>query len=187
MTEIKLKTKSTSNHVEYAGNKGVLELMQRQVDHEFENERLYLSMSIWLHSNGFIQTAKFFSRHSVEERGHGMDFINAMLKQKVAIKTPYTTDIERDFTDVRSLLVIAVEQEEKTSKMILELHKKAIEENSLFSEVSTKYVEEQMEETQLFNSLLNLYDLCDGSKIDFELEVLALKDSKNNKYKMGML
>ena len=34
-------------------------LLQKQVNYEFENERLYLSMSFWLSYNGFTETAKF--------------------------------------------------------------------------------------------------------------------------------
>ena len=48
-------------------------LLQAQVDHEFENERLYLSMALWCASKGYVQTSRFFSEHALEEREHGMD------------------------------------------------------------------------------------------------------------------
>jgi len=34
-------------------------LLQAQVNHEFENERLYLSMALWASNKGYIETGKF--------------------------------------------------------------------------------------------------------------------------------
>lgn len=160
-------------------------LLQKQVDHEFDNERLYLSMSLWCEDKGYIQTAKFFSEHSLEERDHGMGFINFMLKKGMRVETPYTTGVPREFDDLKDVLVQSVTREKETSEMIAELYKVSIEHNSLASTVAKHYLDEQVEEEQLFVSLLNLYRLCNGSKIDFEMEVNSIK--KSGKYSIGKL
>lgn len=160
-------------------------LIQRQVVHEFQNERLYLSMALWCSKNGYAQTAKFFSGHSLEERSHGMGFINAMIKQRMDVITPEPGPVEFEFDGLEDVLKKAMKREIKTSKLIAQLHNKAISEQSLISRVTEAYLEEQVEEEQLFQSLLTLFDVCNGSKIDFEMEVRTIKSS--GKYKIGEL
>lgn len=156
-------------------NGSIKDLFQKQVEHEFENERLYLSMALWCSKNGYVETAKFFSEHALEERAHGMRFINFMIKQKMCVLTPYTTDIDRDFSDMKDVLIKSVAREVMTSKMISALHKRVLEDGKLEAEITQKFLGEQLEEEQLFLSILNLYDLCEGSKIDFEMEVGQIK------------
>lgn len=163
----------------------VYKLLQRQVNHEFENERLYTSMALWCEKNGYIETAKFFSGHSLEERKHGMAFINFMLKQKMSVETPYTTDIPRDFDSLKDVIVSSVRKENETTKMIEELHKEAVVNSPVVVTIAHQFLCEQVEEEQLFLSLLNLFKLCGDSKIDFEMEVGLLKSS--SKYKIGEL
>ena len=160
-------------------------LLQEQVVHEFQNERLYLSMALWCSKNEYMQTAKFFSTHALEERQHGMAFINAMIKQRMDVVTPEPGPVETDFTNLEDVLEKAMKREIKTSKLIAQLHATAIKEHSLISQVTEEYVEEQVEEEQLFQSLLTLFHVCDGSKIDFEMEVRTIKTS--GKYVIGNL
>lgn len=152
-------------------------LLQKQVEHEFHNERLYLSMAIWCNIKGYVETAKFFSTHALEERKHGMDFLNFMLNQRLPVETPIVTDVPTEFSDLTAVLTKALEREKLTSKMIAELHRDAISNASLASQVTTKYIAEQVEEEELFQSILNLHELCNGNKIDFEMEIGAVKSS----------
>jgi ferritin len=160
-------------------------LLQRQVNHEFENERLYLSMALWCEEKGFVETAKFFSGHALEERAHGMDFINFMAMKKMKVLTPVPTETKREYENLREVLEDSVKREKETSKMIGELLKVSINDGNLASVIAKKYMGEQLEEEQLFNSILNLHELCNGSKIDFEMEIGNIK--ANGKYKLGSL
>jgi len=99
------------------------DLMQNQVDHEFENARLYLAMAIWCHINGYIETAKFFSTHALEERKHGMDFLNTMLVLDMEVRQPITKEMKGDYDDLEELLEAAVDREIVTSVLIGKLHK----------------------------------------------------------------
>lgn len=173
--EIKIGSKSSK----------IKELLQRQVCHEFENERLYISMSLWCEENGYTETALFFSNHSIEERDHGMDFINYMAKRKMRIEPPCDVKIQRDFDDMKSLLNAALAQEFKTTTMIKEIHQEALKTSDLAITIASEYLHEQLEEEQLFTSVINLYNLCNGSKIDFEMVINKIKDK--NKYKLGSL
>lgn len=158
---------------------------QEQIVHEFQNEKLYLSMAIWLAKNGYNQTAEFFSTHALEERKHGMDFINAMLKQSFDVETPEPPAVEKEFKDLKDLLEKALKRELKTSKLIAELHALALKENSILMQISGAYIKEQVEEEQLFQSILNLYDVCEGSKFNFESSISTIKIK--NKFITGNL
>ena len=158
-------------------------LLQEQICHEFNNEKLYLIMSIWCENKGYVNTAKFFNFRSLEERAHGMDFINYLSKQKIQINPPCDLPINNKFDDLKSLLIAALKQEKLTTDKIKEIHKEALKTSDLALTIAGKYLREQLEEEQLFASLINLYNLCDGSKFDFETMVLSIKD----KYKIGTL
>jgi ferritin len=162
-------------------------LLQRQVDHEFFNERLYLSMALWCEEHGYVQTAKFFSEHALEEREHGMMFINHMANRKMKINPPKDKEVTREFSDLKAVFTAAIEQELETSKFIREIHQEALKTSDFALSIANKFIQEQLEEEQLFLSLMNLYDLCNSSKIDFEMEVMALKNSEDNKYKIASL
>lgn len=163
----------------------IKDLLQRQVCHEFANERLYISMSLWCENNGYVETAAFFMAHSLEERRHGMDFLNYMSKRKMKPHVPCDEDIEREFEDMKTLLRAAVKIEITTTNMIKEIHQEALKTSDLALTIAEDYLQEQVEEEQLFLSLANLYNLCGDSKIDFEMEVGQLKSS--GKYKIGTL
>lgn len=183
--DLELAKEGTKLEPKEEGNSSIKELLQKQVCHEFGNERLYISMSLWCEEKGYIETAKFFSEHSLEERKHGMDFINYMNKRKMTVKPPCDQEIEREFENLEVLLKTALKQEIKTSNMIKELHQEALKTSDMALTIASKYLCEQVEEEQLFISLINLFNLCEGTKIDFEMEVNLIK--KKDKYKIGTL
>ena len=160
-------------------------LLQAQVNHEFENERLYLSMALWASNKGYIETGKFFSTHALEERKHGMDFINFMLNKNMKPKAPVTTGIPDDFKDLGDMIHQAVKREFETTTLIRDLHKKAVDSSDHAQTISATYLQEQLEEEQLFLSVYNLYKLCGESKIDFEMEIGSIK--KCDKYKLASI
>lgn len=171
---------------EIKNNSNVIQkLLQKQVDHEFSNERLYVAMSLWCAENGYTQTSKFFSDHAIEERSHAMLFINYMLKKKMKVLAPSLEAEKREYTNMREVLEDSVKREILTSKMVGEILTESIKTGDLAYTIAHEIMEEQIEEEQLFNSLLNLYENCNGSKIDFEMEIGNIKC--NGKYKIGNL
>jgi ferritin len=150
-------------------------LVQKQIEHELENERLYLSMASWCDHYGLTETAKFFYEHSLEERKHAMDFANHALARGKRAIFGATKEMKQDFTDCGELLEEALLREKETTKLILELYRTGLKEGTLAVNIASKYIDEQKEEEQLFLSLLNLWKTCNGSKIDFEMEVMKLK------------
>jgi ferritin len=162
-------------------------LVNKQIEHELFNERLYLAMAVWCNANGLTETSKFFALHAAEEKEHAMDFINHYLMMGKMPEITGTKAPKTSYTDLTELLTDALKQEHETTALIQNLLKVGLEEQTLLIDIAYKYIEEQKEETQLFNSLLYLWKCCGGSKMDFEMEVMKLKSKKDCKYRLGSL
>lgn len=164
METISLKEKKNTSDT-------IPELLQKQVCHEFGNERLFISMYLWCEEKGFNETGKFFKKHSLEERCHGMDFIEYMTKRHIPVNPPCEQPIERDFDSLGDMLKYALNQEIETTKMIRHLHHETLKTSDLAITIACKFLEEQIEEENLFKSILNLYKMADGSTFDFEMKL----------------
>ena len=178
-----LKDEKEDNN--FKGSK-VKELLDRQVDHEFSNERLYIAMAVWAENHGYVQTAKFFSKHSFEEKRHGMDFVNFMAKKGMKTHAPRNAEIQYEFEDMEAMLKAALKREFETTAFIQELYTEAEKVGHPAVVIAHHYLNEQIEEEQLFGSLYNLYKVADGSKFDFESSVMELKTRKHY-FKIGDL
>lgn len=163
-----------------------LELLQEQVEHEFFAERLYLSIAVWLDNAGYPETAKFFSHHAGEEKEHAMDFVNFILKRGEKVTIPGTKDPPNDFDDAGSTLRSSVDHEKFITQKIADIFAMALEEGDVMAmEIAMRYSKEQIEEEQLFMSLLKLYELEDKISIDMEAQMHAY--IQKNKHIIGEL
>lgn len=151
-----------------------LTLLQEQVEHEFFAERLYISIAAWLDIEGYPETAKFFSHHAEEEKKHAMDFVNFILKRGERVIMPGTKDPPNEFEDAGAVIRSAVDHEKFITQKIADIFVSALEEGDIMAlELARQYSEEQIEEEQLFLSLLKLYELEGKIGIDMEAQMHA--------------
>lgn len=164
-----------STATEPTGVKGdTLKLLQEQVKHEFFAERIYISMASWLDTEGYPETAKFFSHHAGEEKEHAMDFVNFILKRGERVNIPGTEIPPNDFDNAGALIQAAVDHEKFITQKIADIYASALEEGDIMAlEIARQYSAEQIEEEQLFLSLLKLYELEDKISIDMEAQMHA--------------
>ena len=101
------------------------------------------------------------------------------------LQTRYECILHTSINSNTDYLIIGNTKNKTTSKMIGKLLQETIKQGDLAFEIASRYISEQTEEEQLFNSILNLYETCNGSKVDFEMEIGAIKCS--GKYKLGSL
>jgi ferritin len=167
---------------ESTGN--VKQLLNKQVAHEFANAALYRNMAFWCENKGYIQTAKFFAKHAFEEERHGMEFANFMAQKAIEIEHIAPEDVPTDYDTLEDLLRAALKREYDTTRLIKTIYKEASAMACPAEVIAHKYLMEQTEEEQLFTSLLNLYNLAEENKYDFEAAVMDLKDKKH-KWKVG--
>lgn len=151
------------------------EMLLKQVAHELENERLYLVFAGWLDTNGWPETAKFFSTKSGEERKHANDFIRFMHQSGCKHSAiPFSTTVPGTVNSIEGLLEATLNKEIETTKMIANIYFEAVKEsNVMAAEFALHYSKEQREEEQWAKSLIRLHKKCieGNSPIDFEIEV----------------
>ena len=154
-----------------------LQLLQEQVSHEFFAERLYLAIAVWLDQAGFPETAYWFSEHAEEERGHAMRFVNFILKRGEKVIIPGTKEPPTDFEDVESVFTAALDHERFVSEKITKIYTTSLEEADIMAtEIAREFIEEQVEEEQVFLSLYNLFRLENKITIDMEAQMKAFAE-----------
>ena len=185
-TEHEVKKPILEDEMEENGKPHISGLLNRQVSHEFSNEMLYLNMAMWAENNGYTETAKFFYRHTEEEKRHGTDFVNFMHQKGTKVKPVVIDNFDYYWEDMGGMLKAALKREYETTAFIQEIFVEASKVGHPAVHIAQHYLMEQTEEEQLFLSLVNLFKTANGNRYDFELAVLDLK-KKHPKFKFGDL
>ncbi|MGC3946593.1 MAG: ferritin [Chryseolinea sp.] len=89
----------------------VLDILNKQMAVEAHSSATYLSMSAWCYSQGLRGCGEFFRMQASEERDHMMKIFNYIADSGALAISPEIAKVERGFEDLRSILVMALEQE----------------------------------------------------------------------------
>jgi bacterioferritin B len=140
-----------------------------QIGREFGASQQYLAAAVWYEDETLPRLAQLFYDQAVEERGHGLMMAKYLLDLNVRPRIPGVSEPSGEFTDFVEPIKIALEQEQKVTQQISELTKIAREENDFVSEEFTHwFLKEQVEEIDLFSSLLDVADRCRDRPMDVE-------------------
>jgi len=131
-------------------------LLNDQVKHEFDVGNWYLSMSSWAEVQGYHGTATFFLEQFREENFHAMKifhFINELDGHALA---PEIAQPDYEFKSFRDLFERSLELERENTKKINRLVEAAQEaKNHATEQFLQWYVDEQVEEEDLFRTILD--------------------------------
>lgn len=157
-------------------NQKVEAALNDQIQKEEYSSRLYLAMAIWSEVNGFPGAAAFLYEHANEERMHMMKlvhFVNdrgGMTQLKELEVPPLNYDSVLDvFTQIK-------EHEEYITESINKLYGVTVDERDYTTGNFLQwYINEQIEEESLFNTILDKIRLVGTDKsgmfhIDKELD-----------------
>jgi ferritin len=159
----------------------VLDILNKQMGVEAHSSALYLSMSAWCYSQGLRGCGEFFKKQAAEEREHMMKIFNYIAHAGALAISPEVVKVERGFEDLRSILVMALEQEieitENFNKMTEHCQKARDYQTAKFLQW---YLEEQFEEEQQARRCIEIFDLMNAKDalydIDREIHNLRKKD-----------
>lgn len=159
----------------------VLEMLNKQMAVEARSSAIYLSMSAWCYAQGLRGTGEFFRKQSHEEREHMMKIFNYIVEAGALAISPEVTNVDRTFDDLRSILVMALEQEieitENFNRMTEHSHKVRDYQTARFLQW---YLDEQREEEWQARRCIEIYDLMNSKDalydIDREIHNLKKKD-----------
>lgn len=159
----------------------VLDILNKQMGVEAHSSALYLSMSAWCYSQGLRGCGEFFRKQAAEEREHMMKIFNYIAQAGALAISPEVVKVERGFEDLRSILVMALDQEieitENFNKMSEHCQKARDFQTAKFLQW---YLEEQFEEEQQARRCIEIFDLMNPKDalfdIDREIHNLRKKD-----------
>lgn len=149
----------------------VLEILNQQMAVEAHSSALYLSMSAWCYAQGLRGTGEFFRKQSEEEREHMMKIFHYITHAGALAVSPEVTTVERNFTDLRAVLVMALDQEiritENFNKMSEHCQKVRDYQTSRFLQW---YLDEQYEEEAQARRCIEIFDQMNSKDALFDID-----------------
>jgi bacterioferritin B len=154
----------------------LLPLLQDQVRNEFTAAQQYLALAVWFDNSDLPRLAARFYRQSLEERNHAMMIVKYLMDNNVQVTIPGVDPVRNDFSEVRELVALALEQEHRVTQEIVTLSKAARDEDDYVGEQFLQwFLREQVEEVAQMSTLLTVVDRAEGNL--FEVENFLARES----------
>jgi len=134
-------------------NKNVLlsdecvDYLNYRVQQEEYSGRIYLSMSLWLDNNGYVNGAKLWRKYSDEEMKHADIARQYLLAMGVQPATPELEQPEQNFTGFPQIIKDSYQHEIDITNQIKELASDTFKKGDhMLYELALSYLKEQVEE-----------------------------------------
>lgn len=140
----------------------LLKALNEQMNYEFYSAQIYLSMGAYCNDQGFDGYANFFEVQAEEERFHAMKIYKYILTLgKRAIITGME-DPATEFTSIQDAFEKGFAHEKEVTQRIYELSDIALNEREHATMHFLKwFIDEQIEEEDMFNNLVHKLKLID--------------------------
>ncbi len=146
-----------------------VDALNEQIGREFGASHQYLAAAIWYEHESFPRLAQLFYDQALEERQHALMMVEYLLDSEVLPAVPGVGEPRREFGDFVEPVRIALGQERKVTDQISQLTAIAREENDFVSEQFTHwFLKEQVEEVDLFSTLLDVAERVRDRPMDLE-------------------
>lgn len=146
-----------------------VEALNDQIGRELGAAQQYLAAAIWYEHQTFPRLARLFYDQSMEERSHALMMAKYLLDLEVLPRVPGVPQPRGEFADFVEPVQIALQQERLVTDQIAELAAIARDERDYVSEQFVQwFLREQVEEIDLFSSLLDVADRCRDRPMDLE-------------------
>ncbi|NIH86140.1 ferritin [Amycolatopsis granulosa] len=145
------------------------ELLQQQVQNEFNASQQYLALAVWFDDADLPQLARHFYRQAVEERNHALAIVQYMMDTDHHVEIPPTREVRNDFADPVELVELALEQEKEVTADFRTLVKAARAEDDYLGEQFLQwFLKEQVEEVSQMSTLLTVIKRAAGNMFEVE-------------------
>ena len=151
-------------------SKKILQLLHEQIGIEANASNYYLYVSSWCKVNGYDGASSFFQNHSTEEREHMLKIIQYLNDLKIDSVIPQIQKPTQKMKSLEQVCKVSLDNERHLAYLFKRLH------------FLCRFVHEQIEEEDLFESILQKFDVIGRDKlaiheIDKILEKLSHKSS----------
>lgn len=150
--------------------------LNEQIQKEEYSSRLYLAMAIWCEINGYPGASAFLYQHAEEERIHMLRLVHFVNERRGKTKLMAIDTPPSDFDSLTEVFTQIKKHEEYITGSINNLYGITVEEKDYTTGNFLQwYITEQIEEENLFNTILDKIKLVGKDKsgmflIDKELE-----------------
>jgi len=164
-------------------SKKIAEALNRQVAKEAFAVNSYLSMASWCEQQGLRGCAVFFYEQSEEEKGHMMKLFKYINEAGGHAIAPEIKEPSHSYKSITHVFSTALEHERGVSASINKLVEFCFNSKDFASfHFLQWYVEEQVEEENLFKSILDMIKLAGGETsknlLFIDGEIRRLKEKK---------
>ncbi len=143
--------------------------LEEQIGREFGASQQYLAVAVWYEDQTLPRLAGLFYAQAGEEREHALMMVEYLLESELRPRIPGVSEPRGEFADFVEPVRVALEQERKVTAQISELAAVAREEGDYVSEQFMQwFLKEQVEEVDLFSSLLDVAERCRERPMDLE-------------------
>lgn len=142
-------------------SKEMNDLMNKQIVEELRSGYIYLGMAAWAETQGLKGLANFMRIHAeTEEYEHAMKFVDYILEAGGKVEYGKIDEVSTDYENVEQVLEEAIKHEEHITSTIENLMDLAKEKKEYYAyELLDWFIEEQMEEENLFTDLYDTFML----------------------------
>jgi ferritin len=148
-----------------------ISFLNYRIQQEEYSSRIYLSMSMWLNNNGYLNAAKIWKKYSDEEIGHADIARKYLLNMGVQPATPALEQpIENYKGGLPEIIRKSHEHEIEITMQISDLAKHAMKDGShMLYELALHYLREQNEEMGKTQDLVDQLETFGEDKIALRL------------------
>lgn len=131
-------------------------MLNDQMKHEFDAGNCYLAMSSWAEVKGYHGAANFFMEQSKEENFHAMKIFHYINDRDGHAIAPDVAKPDSEFKSYRHLFERGLNLEKENTRLINNLVEAAqSEKDHATYQFLQWYVDEQVEEEEMFRSILD--------------------------------
>lgn len=140
------------------------EKMEKGLNHQITDEtyssRVYLAMAVWCDHSGLNGAARFFYLQSEEERKHAQRIVNYVSEVGGRVVISDVKKPPEEYDSLKDVVEKASEHEKSITASVNKLAEASLEEKDYATfDFLQWFVDEQVEEEQMFKSLLDKFDL----------------------------
>lgn len=138
-------------------SQNIVDAFNQQVGNELGASNQYVNIATYFSEENLEELAKFFFRQAEEEREHAMKFVHFLLDAGGHVKIPAIAEPKHDFQSAEEAVQAALDWEQEVTQQIyglVELAEK--EKNYIAQRLLDWFVDEQLEEVSLMDSLLGI-------------------------------
>jgi len=154
-----------------------IKYLNYRIEQEEYSARIYLSMSMWLNDNGYLNGAKLWKKYSDEEMKHADDAREYLLAMGVQPTTPALQSPPQNFEGLPDIIQQSYEHEIEVTTQIKDLSTHALKmADHMLYQLGLNYLKEQVEEHGKMQDLKDQINAFGTDKIAMRLFDHELKD-----------